>query len=490
MLSTNATFLYVGAAIRDVLGWGAGEVMGKPLADFVTDLPPQEVRMAVDAEMTKVLADAGGSESAGLACNVHTKDQGTVPVHIVLYRSRPPAGHERCPSGGSDVMVGNGGDFAAHAPVVCQVKLCEGTTPPSTLAPVHPPEESIFEETKIDRSSSWQYELQQLKYRNQRLIEEIMQLEAAITKKIRRKQSMAAMPPSSSSAVPAIGLGISATARAAAAARLPIAYQHPASGMQPAASFAAVAATERPLRLGQPSSTVLPPAPQVAVAAVSIPSTSQPQQPSQSQPQTHTYAHVQTHPQTHPQAHPPSHPHPQSQAQAQPQQHQQQLQHQPSTQYQHRSQHQRGNASLQVPIAAPRPIAVSGERSPTGKMFTPFRLLSKKHRTVSAASVEAVEGTVINAMLTGGDSTRSSTVGRPSPPLRDPLTAAYEWRNREEYDQQLRGTVRRRRPGVTFDIGEEVPEDGRAPVQKSFKANLEEYEATLVPVQPSRQATA
>ncbi|KAI9069001.1 hypothetical protein FKP32DRAFT_1641492 [Trametes sanguinea] len=230
MLSTNATFLYVGAAIRDVLGWGAGEVMGKPLADFVTDLPPQEVRMAVDAEMTKVLADAGGSESAGLACNVHTKDRGTVPVHIVLYRSRPPAGHERCPSGGSDVMVGNGGDFAAHAPVVCQ---------------------------------------------------EIMQLEAAITKKIRRKQSMAAMPPSSSPAVPAIGLGISATARAAAAARLPIAYQHPASGMQPQhpsqpsqplnVRFVsgsqgvplARAHPQAPHTVPMPSSSVLPPAPQV-----------------------------------------------------------------------------------------------------------------------------------------------------------------------------------------------------------------------------------
>ncbi|KAL7283480.1 hypothetical protein ACG7TL_002913 [Trametes sanguinea] len=227
-------------------------------------------------------------------------------------------------------------------------------------------------------------------------------------------------------------------------------------------------------------------APQVAVAAaVSIPATSQPQHQPPSQPQTHTYTHAQTHPQAHPQAHSQSQlpPQPQPQPQHQPQ-------HPPPSQYQHRPQHQRGNNSLQVPIAAPRPIAVSGERSPTGKMFTPFRLLSRKHRTVSAASVEAVEGTVINAMLTGGDSTRSSTVGRPSPPLRDPLTAAYEWRNREEYDQQLRGTVRRRRPGVTFDVGEEVPEDGRVPVQKSLKANLEEYEATLVPVQPSRQATA
>ncbi|OSC97372.1 hypothetical protein PYCCODRAFT_1481341 [Trametes coccinea BRFM310] len=286
MLSTNATFLYVGAAIRDVLGWGAGEVMGKPLADFVSGVSPQDVRMAVEVEMTKVLADAGGTESAGLACDVHTKDRGAVPVHIVFYRSRPPLGHERCPSGGSsDAMGGNGGDSAAQAPVVCQVKLCEGATPPSTLALVHPPEESIFEETKLDRSSSWQYELQQLKYRNQRLAEEIVQLEAAITKKIRRKQSLAALSTASASAssasAPAIGLGISATARAAAA-RLPIAYQHPASGMQPqhpsqpsqplnvrfvsgsqGVPLARSHPQAPPHTVPLPSSSVLPPAPQV-----------------------------------------------------------------------------------------------------------------------------------------------------------------------------------------------------------------------------------
>ncbi|KAI8998540.1 hypothetical protein BD414DRAFT_575055 [Trametes punicea] len=188
------------------------------------------------------------------------------------------------------------------------------------------------------------------------------------------------------------------------------------------------------------------PSPQVAVAAVSIPAT------------------------------------PQSQAQ-----HQHQYQSQP----QYHPQHQRGTASLQVPIAAPTPVPLSGERSPTGKMFTPFRLLSRKHRTVSAASVEAVEGTVINAMLTGGDSTRSSTAGRPSPPLRDPLMAAQEWRNREEQQQETRGTARRRRPGVTFDVGDEVPEDGRVPLQKSLRANMADIQATVVPVHmPSRQATA
>ncbi|KAI0928559.1 hypothetical protein AcV7_008982 [Taiwanofungus camphoratus] len=111
------------------------------------------------------------------------------------------------------------------------------------------------------------------------------------------------------------------------------------------------------------------------------------------------------------------------------------------------------------PIATPIPVpATSGRRSPGLKMFTPFRLLSRRHRTVSAASVEAVDGTAANTVLTGADSTRSSTAGRPSPPLRDPMVAAREWRNKEEAELTGRGTLRIRRPGVTFDVEEDLPE--------------------------------
>lgn len=62
-------------------------------------------------------------------------------------------------------------------------------------------------------------------------------------------------------------------------------------------------------------------------------------------------------------------------------------------------------SSLQ-PIVAPSPVRVTiptggdatvpgGRRSPGTKMFTPFRLLSRRHHTVSAASVEALDGTAV-----------------------------------------------------------------------------------------------
>ncbi|KAK7693365.1 hypothetical protein QCA50_002933 [Cerrena zonata] len=100
------------------------------------------------------------------------------------------------------------------------------------------------------------------------------------------------------------------------------------------------------------------------------------------------------------------------------------------------------------PIAAPTPIAAE-QRMSSAKMFTPFRLLSKRHRTVSAASVEAQDGTAANTVV---DSTRSSTAGRPSPPLRDPTVATIDWRDRGEAEQSVRKGSRRYRPGVTFDV--------------------------------------
>ncbi|CAL1704389.1 unnamed protein product [Somion occarium] len=118
------------------------------------------------------------------------------------------------------------------------------------------------------------------------------------------------------------------------------------------------------------------------------------------------------------------------------------------------------------PIVAPTPVLATAEQGRSnGKMFTPFRLLSKRHRTVSAASVEAQDGTATNTVI---DSTRSSTAGRPSPPLRDPVIATVDWRDREEAEQSIRKSSRRRRPGVTFDVDPDLVEENRPrPRQRS-----------------------
>lgn len=113
----------------------------------------------------------------------------------------------------------------------------------------------------------------------------------------------------------------------------------------------------------------------------------------------------------------------------------------------------------------------AGSTQPRG--FHPWKLLSKRHRTMSTASMDALDGTMVRQLLnhlhglflisffvqvsltTPDESVRSSATSGLYPSLRDPLEAAQEWRNQEEMEYHDRGTSRRRRPGVTFD----EPED-------------------------------
>ena len=153
------------------------------------------------------------------------------------------------------------------------------------------------------------------------------------------------------------------------------------------------------------------------------------------------------------------------------------------------------NIHMPTPIVAPTPTvpansnaAVGDHKIPGSNPYTVFRLISKRNRTVSAASVEAMDGTAVSLQfcvlwlsltdkqsqpntVIGVESVRSSTAGRPSPPLRDPVIATSDWRNREEAGQLAKGTMRRHRPGVTFDFVEDVIDEMSSvkPVRRSSR---------------------
>ncbi len=139
------------------------------------------------------------------------------------------------------------------------------------------------------------------------------------------------------------------------------------------------------------------------------------------------------------------------------------------------------------PISIPPPSAFTfaGELSPS--KFHAVRVRSKRYRTVSSASVEALDGTavcifislsstygrtIVNETITAylqnntvvgspTSSMRSHTPGLLTPPIRDAIEAAQEWRDLERNFID-RGATRRRRPGVTFDVvDEDAPRNAR-----------------------------
>ncbi|KAF9069920.1 hypothetical protein BDP27DRAFT_1221861 [Rhodocollybia butyracea] len=115
------------------------------------------------------------------------------------------------------------------------------------------------------------------------------------------------------------------------------------------------------------------------------------------------------------------------------------------------------------PITVPPSVPITERKSPNHKVFTPFRYLNtKRNRTVSAASVEAVDGTAVSLPNTVvGSPTASMNSSQPPilpPPVRDTQQATYEWRERKESETR-NNRSRVLRPGVVFDVPQDPHQD-------------------------------
>ncbi|KAG0706876.1 hypothetical protein DFH29DRAFT_797520 [Suillus ampliporus] len=158
MVSADGTVLVTSASVRDMLGWSVGEVIGKSLVTMVIVGDREHVEAAIQhasAEEVQLRGHAEGEPSA-MVCTMLRKDRSTVHVRLVIYR--PPA---PTPS-------------PAH-PLVIQITTLGASSSPSAL--MHAETNDVFEELDTARGSSWQYELQQLRFANQRLCEEVDALE-------------------------------------------------------------------------------------------------------------------------------------------------------------------------------------------------------------------------------------------------------------------------------------------------------------------------
>lgn len=173
-LGTNGTILFVGAGARDVLGWGAGELIGRPISELLGSTDQQ-------ADLSNALANASAQPETGtqtLLCRMRRRDGSVVESEVVVYPAVPPAM--------DSAFAGNGrGQYTtllrgarATAPLLVQVRKARGYAPPPPQPLAHAPLEGLFVELETGRETSWQYELQQLKYANRRLTDQIEAIEA------------------------------------------------------------------------------------------------------------------------------------------------------------------------------------------------------------------------------------------------------------------------------------------------------------------------
>ena len=202
----SARFLSVGKGVQDVLGWSGDELLGKGLGGIVEescqDVLGERVEELRGYQKSYYARCSGGSYNdttdfvdprvRKVRCRLATKCGSRVDVWFILYRADPDL------RGQTECVHGLGGMGVSPAPLVYQIRrvdapvvkcgpgmvdvLASLTPLPSTsLSPslLVPSDQDMFQELDISRGSSWQYELQQLRFANIRLKEELKMLEIA-----------------------------------------------------------------------------------------------------------------------------------------------------------------------------------------------------------------------------------------------------------------------------------------------------------------------
>ncbi|KAK0473698.1 blue light receptor [Armillaria novae-zelandiae] len=144
--------------LRDEWGWLEANLVGKPLTTVLE---------GVDSMLYR-----GGGRGRG---RVRTKDGGSIDVEFVLYDTgsspsngvgEPPMVYQIIPLHSAAVTTIYGSAYVSAS----------GAGPPAVSGPAGAVV-ALFADLDTSRASSWQYELQQLRFANQRLLEEIRALE-------------------------------------------------------------------------------------------------------------------------------------------------------------------------------------------------------------------------------------------------------------------------------------------------------------------------
>lgn len=156
-----ATFLVVGHGMPDVLGWDCSEWVGRQVAHLMVD-GVYQLNEALRG-LRGVCSLEGNSRR--FLCKMRHKNGSSVDVVFVMYRSVDRG----ITLASRDAMCG-----IVSAPVVYQLLSLSSLSSSPSLTPfAHSLESDVFGALDTMRESSWQYEIQQVRFANQRLEEEI-----------------------------------------------------------------------------------------------------------------------------------------------------------------------------------------------------------------------------------------------------------------------------------------------------------------------------
>jgi len=177
LLSVGGTILFMSANVKNVLGWGVGEIIGMSLNDFVLESTANSLGAALHRA-----SQGKNGRTETIECQVRQKTGDYTRLSIVFYPL--PSGADAHPE-------------LRQLPIVCQIFPISSRPTVERQLVTSISRGNVFSEQEAAQEGSWQFELQQLKIENQKLAAEVEFLEGSIG--IQKHQHQTANPPVASS---------------------------------------------------------------------------------------------------------------------------------------------------------------------------------------------------------------------------------------------------------------------------------------------------
>ena len=161
MLSVSGTVLFMSATVKNVLGWGVGEIIGMSLNDI-----------AIESSTVNTLG-----------ATLHRATQGNEgQIEVVEYQFRQKRGsytnlnlvlHPLLAGADSQPEL-------RKLPIICQIMPIQAKSTVECQLVTSVSRGNVFSESDALEEGSWQFELQQLKLKNNELAAEVEFLEGSV----------------------------------------------------------------------------------------------------------------------------------------------------------------------------------------------------------------------------------------------------------------------------------------------------------------------